>query len=216
MGSGIKKTKNRIGFNQTIMYLSLLYYPVQTLGIGNRIGIWFQGCDFACKGCISTHTWKKTEDTKTDLQVVLKKCEHYFRYNPEGITISGGEPFDQPEVLYKLLLGIRAMGINDVMLYSGYKYEYLKKNYSHILALIDILIDGKFEEGLESEYIWKGSENQNMIFLTSDEKLINKYSEYKNLIEEKRKLQLISTKAELVHIIGIPKQKDARIIKNGL
>lgn len=198
------------------MYLSLIYYPIQTLGIGNRIGIWFQGCNFACKGCISTHTWEKTESTKTELETVLEKCKTYLKYNPDGLTISGGEPFDQPEELYKLLIGVRDMGINDIMLYSGYKYEYLKKNYSHILKLIDILIDGKFEEGFETKYSWKGSENQNMIFLTSDDNLVKKYLNYKNTVVDNRKLQIISTKDKNIHIIGIPKQKDARIIKNGL
>lgn len=40
-----------------MLYLSRIHFPVTTLGPGNRIGIWFQGCSIQCQGCVSVDTW---------------------------------------------------------------------------------------------------------------------------------------------------------------
>lgn len=33
------------------MYVAGILYPVEVLGPGKRIGIWFSGCLSKCKGC---------------------------------------------------------------------------------------------------------------------------------------------------------------------
>lgn len=103
---------------------------------------------------------------------------------------------------------------SDILVYSGYEFSYLKLKFPQILELIDVVIDGKFMQGQETEYIWKGSENKNMNILTKDKILREKYLKYREIKSEKRKLQIID-KNDKVYVLGIPNQKDSRAIRNG-
>lgn len=193
--------------------INLIHYPVHSLGIGKRVGVWLQGCNLRCKGCISTHTWELSGNCERSITSVFDEILSYKGREPEGITISGGEPFNQAESLNKLLLLLRTAGFCDIMVFSGYSYPYLKKKWPGIIRLIDVLIDGRFKEGKETEYHWKGSENQKMIILAKNRELREKYLIYKKK-RGKREIQLF-TKGEDIHVIGIPAQKDAEAIKNG-
>jgi anaerobic ribonucleoside-triphosphate reductase activating protein len=97
----------------TSITLSRLHFPVTTLGPGKRIGIWLQGCSIRCPGCISADTWSATEGLTTTEAVI----EALLPWLPdaEGITISGGEPFDQPEALQILLRELRCLSPLDIL-----------------------------------------------------------------------------------------------------
>ncbi|MHB8881893.1 MAG: 4Fe-4S single cluster domain-containing protein [Thermodesulfovibrionales bacterium] len=194
------------------IYIDLIHYPVLTLGIGKRIGIWFQGCSIRCGGCISLHTWMQDENGRTTLSRVMENIHGLVSSDVQGVTISGGEPFDQSNALLGLLERLRNLGLKDIMVFSGYEYTYLAQKYPRILESIDVLIDGRFIQGMESEYPWKGSDNQNMVLLTKDKGLLEKYFIYKNNMAERR-LQVIKT--DKVYVLGIPKQKDAEAIQYG-
>src|SRR4051812_41543155 len=86
--------------------LNKAHFPVSSLGPGRRIGIWFQGCSIGCPGCISQDTWEADESSLVDLTVVLDWCRHQIQGCPEGVTISGGEPFEQAAALVTLLDGL--------------------------------------------------------------------------------------------------------------
>ena len=68
----------------------------------------------------------------------------------DGITISGGEPFEQAESFAVLAKEAKNLGLN-IMTYTGYTYEYIVKNSSkhrgweELLDETDILVDGRFE-----------------------------------------------------------------------
>jgi anaerobic ribonucleoside-triphosphate reductase activating protein len=79
----------------TSIALSRLHFPVTTLGPGRRIGIWLQGCSIRCPGCISADTWAAAQGQTTTEAVV--DAIILWLPDAEGITVSGGEPFDQPE-----------------------------------------------------------------------------------------------------------------------
>ena len=81
--------------------LSRIHFPVTTLGPGRRIGIWFQGCSIRCPGCISMDTWAPGRGITTIDEVVSAIAQ--WIPTADGITISGGEPFDQPVALIELL-----------------------------------------------------------------------------------------------------------------
>ncbi|KJR43170.1 anaerobic ribonucleoside-triphosphate reductase activating protein, partial [Candidatus Magnetoovum chiemensis] len=133
----------------------------------------------------------------------------------DGITITGGEPFDQHEALYRLVLGAREAGISDIMLYSGYRCAYIEANYSPILNLTAALVGEPFILERETEKLWKGSDNQNMIILTKDESLRTAYVKYRDETAAKRALQIVDDE-QGYFIIGIPNQKHSEAIrKNG-
>ena len=82
--------------------LNNIKYPVYNLGEGKRIGIWIQGCTLGCKGCINKTLWSnsggKTLQVLDIYNLIIDLSDGY-----DGITISGGEPFEQYEQLIAFL-----------------------------------------------------------------------------------------------------------------
>ncbi len=186
------------------IYIDLIHYPLYSLGPDTRVGIWFQGCDIGCPECISTHTWKQTDEKSMSVKCLVDQLKDA---GIKRLTISGGEPFMQPEVLFEILKEIRN-DFDDILVYSGYEYRYLNQSFPKILDLIDVLIDSPFIKSLPTNKIYKGSENQN-IYLFNDD-LLDLYSEY--MIQTKHTVQIHQTERE-TYVLGIPKSTDARYIK---
>jgi anaerobic ribonucleoside-triphosphate reductase activating protein len=97
---------------------------VTTLGHGTRAGIRTQGCTIGCAECVSKDTWSEDPATLVNIDVLLG----WLRSLPEpldGVTVSGGEPFQQPTALAALLQGVDAWRADrsrpvDILVYSGY------------------------------------------------------------------------------------------------
>jgi anaerobic ribonucleoside-triphosphate reductase activating protein len=82
----------------------------------------------------------------------------------DGITLSGGEPFEQVDELLPLLKLITPE--YNVWSYSGYIYEDLIQdtNKKKLLQYIDYLIDGPYIEDLRDLTLqFRGSSNQRII-----------------------------------------------------
>jgi anaerobic ribonucleoside-triphosphate reductase activating protein len=87
-----------------------------------------------------------------------------------GITISGGEPFDQAEALSGLVRALRCTLRSvqrrrrwDFAAYSGYTLDEIRTIVPAgpvLLAELDALIDGKFERSAPATRPWRGSSNQ--------------------------------------------------------
>ena len=127
--------------------LSRAHHPVTVLGPGRRIGLWTQGCGIGCDGCLARDTWAPDPATEVDLDDVLAWCAGIT--DVDGVTISGGEPFDQPEALDALLAkldGWRRAHVRpiDFLCYSGRSLPALRARYGHILARLDAVIPGPF------------------------------------------------------------------------
>ena len=87
----------------------------------------------------------------------------------DGLTLSGGEPFEQPAACLQLALAARARGLN-VWAYSGSTYEALLEkgdgDIRRLLAACDVLVDGPFVQSRRSlELDFRGSANQRLIDL---------------------------------------------------
>lgn len=140
--------------------LSKLHFPITALGPGRRIGIWFQGCSIRCAGCMSRDTWAFTRDGEP-VETVLKCMEPWFA-EADGVTISGGEPFDQTDGLLELLAGLRTRFKGDVLVYSGYEFEALQARHAAALGLIDVLISEPFDDAQPTDAPLRGSANQRL------------------------------------------------------
>ncbi len=145
--------------------LSKLHFPITALGPGRRIGIWFQGCSIRCAGCMSRDTWAFARDGEP-VETVLKRMEPWFA-EADGVTISGGEPFDQTDGLLALLAGLRTRFKGDVLVYSGYEFEALQARHAAALGLIDVLISEPFDEAQPTDAPLRGSANQRLHLLTA-------------------------------------------------
>ena len=106
----------------TTIRLSRLHHPVTTLGPGVRAGVWVQGCPIGCRGCMSTDTWEAGPEHEIDTGEVLRWLDTLDRV--DGVTISGGEPFEQPEAVRALVTEIaRSRPDADILVYSGYPFS---------------------------------------------------------------------------------------------
>ncbi|GAG49875.1 unnamed protein product [marine sediment metagenome] len=88
----------------------------------------------------------------------------------EGISISGGEPFDQPIALRELLIGVRKLGLG-ILIYTGFTIEELRampeaKPCFEPESLVDILVDGPYDESRQVQGELRGSANQRLLILT--------------------------------------------------
>jgi len=178
--------------------INLIAYPLYVLGPGTRVGIWTQGCSLGCQGCMSQHTWEFDTSKEMHIDTILSKLRSY---STRKITISGGEPFEQKN-LTQLLIALRKNGYDDILVYSGYDYDALQRSHSEALSYIDALVCGLFEQDNESDKLYKGSDNQELILLRSEHE--KQYSSYNKQMKDKRLQRFGST------IVGIPLQKDLR------
>lgn len=138
-------------------------------GPGIRYTIFTQGCPHHCAGCHNP----QTHDINGGNSVNISKIAEDIKKDPllRGVTISGGEPFLQAKQVFNLISKLDREKLN-VMVYTGFEYEYLLENanekngYLELLENADILIDGKFKLELKSEKLpFRGSLNQRSIDL---------------------------------------------------
>jgi len=137
-------------------------------GPGIRGGIWVQGCSLKCPGCFNT----ELQGHKPRYLVPVNKLIEWILSlkGIEGVTISGGEPFEQAKALSKLIKQIKKNGLS-VFVFSGYDFDYLlnsKNEYiRNSLDSIDILCAGPFiQDKYRENLLWRGSTNQKLIYLS--------------------------------------------------
>lgn len=186
--------------------LNKAHYPVTALGPGRRIGLWLQGCALACPGCVSRNTWTFAEDQSLPLSVLLSWCQQVAPTGLEGVTISGGEPFAQPEALLALLEALHGWRVVsgltfDLLCYSGLPWQRLQQDFTPILALLDAIIPEPFQAHRPTCLIWRGSANQPLIPLSPLGR--ERYAPYQSLEVERRPFQVVVDE-ERIWGIGIP------------
>ena len=136
-------------------------------GPGIRMVFFTQGCPHHCPGCHNP----ETHDPAGGTVYATEELREKMRARPyiAGITLSGGEPLEQPAACAELALAAKKQGKN-VLLYSGYTFEQLRcmaasdLAVKDLLELTDILIDGPFLlEQRDIDLVFRGSANQRII-----------------------------------------------------
>jgi len=82
----------------------------------------------------------------------------------DGVTISGGEPFDQPEALHALLQWLRGVHSGDLFVYSGYTYEALQQHLAAFDGLIDALMTDPFRQDIGQTLALRGKRQSAAVF----------------------------------------------------
>lgn len=136
-------------------------------GPGLRYCIYVQGCSIRCKECNVPETWNSNNQLFTVEEISSKVLSNM---KIEGVTFSGGEPFDQAKELSILASILKNNGLS-IVVFTGYTLDYLKSSnnddYLKLLNQVDLLIDGPFDfskKTLKKPLV--GSSNQNYHFLT--------------------------------------------------
>lgn len=140
-------------------------------GPGIRYVVFAQGCKHNCPGCHNPNTHAFDGGNLVEIDTIINEING----NPllDGITLSGGEPFEQAEGLAELAQRVKQKGLH-VITYTGYTYEEitegfkLRPEWERLIANTDILVDGPFDIHKKSMTLkFRGSENQRIIDVAS-------------------------------------------------
>ena len=190
--------------------LNKAHFPVTTLGYGRRLGLWVQGCSIGCEGCVSRDTWDAAGGWDEDVLGVVQWCDSQRGLGIDGITISGGEPFEQPRALARLLKALDTWRQQlehpfDILCYSGFTLARLKRNYAEILAQLDVLVPEPFVVERGGPQALRGSGNQPLIPLTQLGRV--RYRDEAQFATGPPRIQ-VSVDQGAVWFIGIPNPGD--------
>lgn len=179
---------------------------VEGLGPGSRVVVWVRGCQRHCPGCIAPELWEHGKHVSVD--AVLNDLRGPLLF-ADGLTMTGGEPFEQAEALTTLITRIREEKYVEVVIYTGYQLEEIQageESWNQLLMLTDILIDGPYIENHANTLIWRGSDNQRIHLLTDR---VKHQAHYLNAtMPEERPIQIRMLSPTRFRLIGIPQRGD--------
>ncbi len=143
------------------------------IGPGRRFGLWVRGCRRRCPGCVSPELrpWGGPGHSVSVSELFRRIEDSRVRHGIEGVTFSGGEPFEQAPALAELAGRCRAAGLS-VIAWSGHLLEELRgagapPGSADLLDRLDVLIDGPFIREFRCDLPLRGSSNQRLIRLTN-------------------------------------------------
>lgn len=131
-------------------------------GPGARFVVWFQGCTLGCPGCFNptTHPAEGPDTPVEDVILQLRAAQGI-----EGLSLSGGEPLQQPEAAVALLDAARELGLS-TLAFSGYALDEARAIAPEVVARLDVMIDGRYVAGERLATGLRGSANQRIRLLT--------------------------------------------------
>jgi len=137
-------------------------------GPGVRSVVWVQGCRRDCPGCINPHTHphepvKLLEPRQLGRQLAAID-------DTVGVTLSGGEPFEQARACALLAETVRNVG-KTVMVFTGFPFDELRESreqaVQRLLRATDLIVAGPYIQELRCDSkMWRASSNQTVHFLS--------------------------------------------------
>ncbi|GAA0460119.1 radical SAM protein [Paractinoplanes deccanensis] len=139
-------------------------------GPGERTAVWVQGCTIRCPGCFNPHLFTTRGGTPAPPAELAARV---LAAGTDGLTLLGGEPFEQAAGLAAVAAAVRDAG-RTVMTFTGYDHEDLlhlagqgRDDVAALLAATDLLAAGPFRRDLlDHDRPWVGSTNQRLVALT--------------------------------------------------
>lgn len=208
-----------------VLRISQTHFPVHTLGPGRRLGIWVQGCPLACPGCMSRHTWDPQGGAAYPVADLLGLWDSALAAGADGLTVSGGEPLDQPAALAALLAGAAARaqawrripgGGPDLLLYTGYEEAEVAAQEAGPAAIrhADALVTGRFRAAEPTTLVWRGSANQRLVPRTRLGRA--RYAAHLDRHVTGRRLEMVQGERGDVRLYGVPQRGELAAIERRL
>lgn len=143
-------------------------------GPGLRYAIFVQGCSHACPGCHNPESQPHEGGIVRSIADVVAEIQANGLV--KGVTLSGGEPFEQAASCAEVARWLKELGY-DIWTYTGYQYEELLARAERddavcaLLEVTDVLVDGPYVASLRSLGLrWCGSSNQRLIDVAASRK----------------------------------------------
>jgi pyruvate formate lyase activating enzyme len=92
-------------------------------GPGTRFVAFLAGCPLRCQYCHSPDTWYRRSGQPTsvdDLMIEIRRYERFLKVAHGGVTLSGGEPLQQPGFTGAVLRRCRDLGLHTALDTSGF------------------------------------------------------------------------------------------------
>jgi anaerobic ribonucleoside-triphosphate reductase activating protein len=136
-------------------------------GPGSRFVIWFQGCSLRCPGCYNPATHSNEANSVSTVESLLSRIADDW-LEIDGVTVTGGEPFEQPLALLALARGLRERFSPSLLVFSGYTLEEIRSRPlgREILESVDVLIDGRYAGRRRLGRALRGSSNKRIQLLS--------------------------------------------------
>jgi anaerobic ribonucleoside-triphosphate reductase activating protein len=151
-----------------VLHLHAIERRSRANGPGVRFTVWMQGCSLGCPGCFNPGTHPDAGGTEWPVASLVDEITGE-RNAIEGVTISGGEPFEQPAGLRALVAELRARASRlSILVFSGFTRAEIERRPDGpaILAAIDVLVDGRYVDKRRLARELRGSGNQKVHLLT--------------------------------------------------
>lgn len=129
-------------------------------GIGARYVVFTQGCTHHCEGCHNPDTWDPKGGYEMRTEALAAEIINSMAIHPlDGLTISGGDPFDQYRATLELVETLRFLKPKiDIWIYTGYEFDEISE--TRLARLANVVVTGPFEADRKVEGRWYGSANQ--------------------------------------------------------
>ena len=169
--------------------INIRYAQIRNMDVSNgeSVGcaLFVQGCSFHCKNCFNKDTWDFAGGKEWTDEIEGEFLKLIDRPYIKRISILGGEPLADENVsdVLRLVNKIRFLFPNkSIWLFTGYTWEdiiysrmpkpphhtgkefLLWNQRNEIISMIDVLVDGRFEEDKKDLALaFRGSSNQRII-----------------------------------------------------
>lgn len=138
-------------------------------GPGIRLVVEFQGCLMHCAGCNVQGAWDPRAGTEMDTEEIKRRLA--IDSHLTGLTLSGGEPFLQPEAAYDLAKFAHSLGLS-VWCYTGYHMNDILKSGDadqlRLLREIDVLVDGPYRKNQRTLDVKKSLAGDRLVWYEGD------------------------------------------------
>jgi anaerobic ribonucleoside-triphosphate reductase activating protein len=135
-------------------------------GPGERTVVHLQGCSLHCPGCFNQWSWP----TRPHEMVDPERLADQLLQSNNRVTISGGEPMDQPGPVCALVRALRMMDPDcSILMFTGYTVEQLDRMvwWEPIREQLDIAVSGPYRKELQVRGApLIGSSNQQILMLS--------------------------------------------------
>lgn len=198
------------------IHIAMTVDSCDLLGPGNRAVLWVAGCNRNCNGCISSFR----SDASARKHWLPQEVADWFLSipgNPDGLTITGGEPFLQAAQLVNAIRLIRQVRPITVITYTGYTHAELADSPDappcavDLLGQTDLLIDGPYLRDLDNGGGYAvGSSNQRLLLLEKSTLSRESVEEYYYDSGRPRRVQITLQDDQAV-MIGVPGARAAQV-----
>jgi len=118
-------------------------------GDGCRYVLWLQGCSLGCSGCWNKDSWSNKPNILKSVDDIFDQIET-LKDKLDGVTFTGGEPFEQSDKLSILAKKIKKIGLN-IHIFTGFELdELILEEHQELLKYTDTLVYGRFDTDKEN------------------------------------------------------------------